>query len=154
VGVAAAGGNTLGGYAADHWNHVRFLLFAITIAMASFAMISVMAAFAPASLALAGVGIAIVVWALFGWSVPSVQQTRLLSMDPHLAPVTLSLNSSATYLGAALGAGLGSATVHFGSLTMIGAISALCELVAIAFLVAMMRIARSPACASVARKKG
>jgi predicted MFS family arabinose efflux permease len=140
VGVAAAGGNTLGGYAADHWNQLRFLLLAITVAMASFAMISVLAAFAPAAWALAGVGIAIVVWALFGWSVPSVQQTRLLSVDPHLAPITLSLNSSGTYLGA----GLGSATVRFGSLTMIGTVSALCELVAIGFLVATMRGARSP----------
>ena len=145
AGVAAAGGNTLGGYAADHWNQLRFLLLAIAIAMASFAMISVLAAFAPVAWALAGVGIAIVVWALFGWSVPSVQQTRLLSVDPHLAPITLSLNSSATYLGAALGAGLGSATVRFGSLTMIGTVSALCELVAIGFLVATMRGARSPA---------
>jgi hypothetical protein len=60
-------------------------------------------------------------------------------VDPHLAPITLSLNSSATYLGAALGAGLGSATVRFGSLTMIGTVSALCELVAIGFLVATQR---------------
>jgi predicted MFS family arabinose efflux permease len=145
AGVAAAGGNALGGYAADHWNQLRFLLLAITIAMVSFAMISVLAVFAPTSWALAGVGIAIVVWALFGWSVPSVQQTRLLSVDPHLAPITLSLNSSATYLAAALGAGLGSATIHFGSLTMIGAVSALCELVAIGFLFVTTR-GRAVAC--------
>jgi predicted MFS family arabinose efflux permease len=52
-------------------------------------------------------------------------------------------NSSAIYFGAALGAALGSATVHFGSLTMIGAAGALCELVALGFLAATMRNARS-----------
>jgi predicted MFS family arabinose efflux permease len=33
VGIAAAAGNTLGGYAADHWDNRRFLLLAIGMAM-------------------------------------------------------------------------------------------------------------------------
>jgi predicted MFS family arabinose efflux permease len=111
--------------------------------MLAFVLISFMASFAPASWALAGGSFAIVFWAVFGWSVPSLQQMRLLAVDAHLAPITLSLNSSAIYFGAALGAALGSATVHFGSLTMIGAAGALCELVALGFLAATMRNARS-----------
>jgi predicted MFS family arabinose efflux permease len=143
VGMAAAAGNTLGGYAADHWDNRRFLLLAIGMAMLAFVLISFMAAFAPASWALAGGSFAIVFWAVFGWSVPSLQQMRLLAADAHLAPITLSLNSSAIYFGAAIGAALGSATIHFGSLTMIGAAGALCELVALGFLAATMRNARS-----------
>jgi predicted MFS family arabinose efflux permease len=142
VGIAAAGGNALGGYAADHWDNRRFLLLAIAMAAAAFAGISVLAAFAPADWALAGAGLALVFWALFGWSIPSLQQMRLLSIDHHLAPITLSLNSSAIYLGAAFGAALGSATVHFGSLAMIGMAGALCEFVAFCFLAVTMRIRR------------
>jgi predicted MFS family arabinose efflux permease len=54
VGIAAAAGNTLGGYAADHWDNRRFLLLAIGMAMPAFVVTSFMAAFAPASWALAG----------------------------------------------------------------------------------------------------
>ena len=139
VGIAAACGNTLGGHAADHWDSRRFLVLAIAMMIMSFVAITLLAAFAPAPVALAGVTVAIAVWALFGWSFPSVQQVRLLSIDADLAPVTLSLNSSAIYLGAGMGAALGSATARFGSLAMIGIVGAVCELVALGFLLMTMR---------------
>jgi predicted MFS family arabinose efflux permease len=65
VGVAAAAGNTLGGYAADHCDHRRFLLLAIAMAMLAFVLISFMAAFAPASWARAGGSFAIVFFGLY-----------------------------------------------------------------------------------------
>ncbi len=139
VGIAAACGNTLGGHAADHWDRRRFLVLAVVMMIMSFVAITLLAAFAPAPVALAGVILAIAVWALFGWSFPSVQQVRLLSIDADLAPVTLSLNSSAIYLGAGMGAALGSATARFGSLAMIGIVGAACELIALSFLLATMR---------------
>ena len=138
-GLAAACGNTLGGHAADHWDKRRFLVLATVVMIATFTAITLLAGFAPAPWALIGVAVAIILWALFGWSLPSVQQVRLLSIDAHLAPVTLSLNSSAIYLGAALGAALGSATVQFSSVAMIGLVGAICELVALGFLLMTMR---------------
>ena len=60
-------------------------------------------------------------------------------IDPHLAPVTLSLNSSAIYLAAAIGAVLGAATVQWTSLAMIGLAGAVCELFALGFLLLMGR---------------
>ncbi len=133
-GVAAAVGNTIGGHVADRWDKRQFLILATAMMVVSFAALSLLAAFAPAGWALCGVVCAITIWALFGWSLPAVQQVRLLMIDPHLAPVTLSLNSSAIYLGAAIGAVLGAATVQWTSLAMIGLVGAICELFALGFL--------------------
>jgi predicted MFS family arabinose efflux permease len=51
--------------------------------------------------------VVIMVWGLGCFSVNSSQQVRLLTMAPQLASASLALNSSAIYLGQALGAFLG-----------------------------------------------
>jgi predicted MFS family arabinose efflux permease len=43
--------------------------------------------------------VAIVIWGVFSWSVQAPQQSRLVSLQPTLAPVVLGLNNSGTYLG-------------------------------------------------------
>jgi predicted MFS family arabinose efflux permease len=134
IGVAAAIGNTVGGHVADRWDKRQFLILATGMMVVSFAALSLLAAFAPAGWAFSGVVGAITIWALFGWSLPAVQQVRLLMIDPHLAPVTLSLNSSAVYFGAAIGAVMGAATVQWTSLAMIGMVGAIFELAALGFL--------------------
>lgn len=144
-GLAAAVGNTVGGHVADRWDKRRFLILATVMMVIAFTALTFLAGFAPASWALAGVVCAITLWALFGWSLPAVQQVRLLSIDPHLAPVTLSLNSSAIYLGAAIGAALGAATVQLTSLAMLGLVGAVCELAALGFLLASTRSSPVPA---------
>jgi predicted MFS family arabinose efflux permease len=140
VGLAAVAGNHLGGYAADHWNRHKFLFLAITITTVTFSMISLISLYSVGTTSLLGVVVMIIFWALLGWSVPSVQQARLLSVDAHLAPIALSLNSSATYLAAAIGAALGSATIHFGGLVLIGAVAAVCELAGLVFLTITHRL--------------
>jgi predicted MFS family arabinose efflux permease len=139
VGIAAAVGNTIGGHVADRWDKRRFLILATGMMVFAFATITLFADFAPATWAFVGVVCALTLWALFGWSLPAVQQVRLLSIDPHLAPITLSLNSSAIYLGAAIGAALGAATVQVTSLAMIGLVGAICELAALGFLLRSTR---------------
>ncbi len=134
IGVAAAIGNTMGGHVADRWDKHQFLILATGMMVVSFAALTLLAAFAPAGWAFSGVVGAITIWALFGWSLPAVQQVRLLLIDPHLAPVTLSLHSSAVYLGAAIGAVIGAATVQWTSVAMIGVVGAVFELVALGFL--------------------
>ncbi|SCB49828.1 MFS transporter [Rhizobium lusitanum] len=134
IGVAAAIGNNIGGHVADRWDKRQFLILATGMMVLSFATLSLLAAFAPAVWAFSGVVGAITIWALFGWSLPAVQQVRLLVIDPHLAPVTLSLHSSAVYLGAAIGAVMGAATVQWTSLAMIGMVGAIFELFALGFL--------------------
>lgn len=49
----------------------------------------------------------IIVWGLGCFSMNSSQQVRLVMMSPALAPASVSLNSSAIYLGQALGAMIG-----------------------------------------------
>jgi predicted MFS family arabinose efflux permease len=139
VGIAAAVGNTIGGHVADRWDKRRFLILATGMMVLAFSAVTLFADFAPAAWAFAGVACAVTLWALFGWSLPAVQQVRLLAIDPHLAPITLSLNSSAIYLGAAIGAALGAATVQLTSLAMIGLVGAVCELAALAFLLMSTR---------------
>ncbi|PZM15076.1 MFS transporter [Rhizobium tubonense] len=143
-GLAAAVGNTVGGHVADRWDKRRFLILATVMMVIAFTALTFLADFAPASWAFAGVVCAITLWALFGWSLPAVQQVRLLSIDPHLAPVTLSLNSSAIYLGAAIGAALGAATVQLTSLAMLGLVGAVCELAALGFLLVSTRSSPVP----------
>ncbi|WP_257765410.1 hypothetical protein [Burkholderia glumae] len=62
-----------------------------------------------------------------------------------VAPVSLSLNSSFTYLGFALGAALGSLIVAYSSVANIGAIGGLCELAALLVTLAADRHARRAA---------
>jgi predicted MFS family arabinose efflux permease len=134
MGVAAACGNALGGYASDNWNTRRYLLLVFLVMAAAFGSLAVLAAFAPARWPLIGVAVAIAFWGLFGWSWPTVQQHRLVTTDPHMASITLSLNASALYLGAAMGAALGSATIRFATLANIGISGSVCALIAFAFL--------------------
>ncbi|PIF73787.1 putative MFS family arabinose efflux permease [Variovorax sp. 54] len=133
-GLAAAVGNGWGGYAADRWNRRRFIAAATTAMAFAFAMLSALAMF-PSSRGSfwAAIG-CVVLWGVSGWALPSLQQVRLVQIDPKLAPVTLSLNSSATYVGGALGAGIGAAAIEFTSVTSIGVVGAFFALAALALL--------------------
>lgn len=50
---------------------------------------------------------ALVVWGVSGWSAYLSQQHRLIALAPHSAPVYVSLNSSAQYIGVAAGSAVG-----------------------------------------------
>jgi predicted MFS family arabinose efflux permease len=68
---------------------------------------------------------------------------RLVAMDPALAPITLSLNASAGYIGVSIGAVLGSFVVAHDALTGLGWVAAGCELTAFGILVYTLRRHRS-----------
>lgn len=132
-GGAGAIGNLLGGTAADRVG-LRRLLSGVFAAMAIiFALLSTAAELLPRSAGLVVVGV-LLLWGVVGWSFPSIQQTRLVAIDARLAPVTLSLNASATYLGISLGAVLGSMAVAHGGVLAIGWLAAGCELLGLALL--------------------
>jgi hypothetical protein len=50
-------------------------------------------------------GLLPLLWGLASWGLMTAQQARLVSLAPALAAVSLSLNSSAIYLGSATGGG-------------------------------------------------
>ena len=78
-------------------------------------------------------------WGLVGFSFPAAQQMRLVAVDPSLAPITLSLNASAGYIGVSIGAVLGSFVVAHHALTGLGWVAAGCELTAFGILAYTLR---------------
>jgi predicted MFS family arabinose efflux permease len=144
LGIGGFAGNLLGGYIADHWNRERAIAGILTILVVGFALLSVGAELGGAAGA-ATIVVGLTVWGLFGWAFPVTQQARLISLDPALAPVTLSLNTSALYLGAAAGSALGGWAISQWSIGAIGWLAALCEIAALAFLLPTILRARAPA---------
>ncbi|WP_229191080.1 hypothetical protein [Bradyrhizobium brasilense] len=54
----------------------------------------------------------------------TAQQARLVALAPALAPISLSMNSSAIYLGSAMGAAAGAVVVAFGAMDRLGWVAA------------------------------
>lgn len=80
-------------------------------------------------------------WALGCFSSNSAQQARLAGAAPALAPALMALNSSAIYLGQALGAGSGGALIAaqgFGALAPAGAVWMLAAIATSAWLARRM----------------
>jgi predicted MFS family arabinose efflux permease len=128
-------GSQFGGYGADRWPRERFIAAIFAVLVVAFALLAIAprwGGFSGGAALLAGLSL----WGLFGWAFPIVQQARLVSLDPALAPITLSLNVSALYLGAAIGSLLGGLAVRQGSVGAVGWVAAASELVALALLVA------------------
>lgn len=128
-------GSQFGGFGADRWPRERFIGVIFVVAASGFALVSFGARWgglAGGAALMAG----LVLWGLFGWAFPVVQQARLVSLDPALASITLSLNTSALYLGAAIGSALGGLAVRQWGVESVGWVGAVGELVALGWLVA------------------
>ena len=76
-----------------------------------------------------------------------VQQARLVTLDPAMAPITLSLNVSALYVGVAIGSSLGAWTIARWSVDAIGLVAGASEIVALVWLAltGALQPARKPA---------
>src|SRR4051794_21548619 len=61
---------------------------------------------------------------LASWGLITAQQARLVVLAPTLAPVSLSMNSSAIYLGSALGAAVGALVIADGAMERLGWVAA------------------------------
>jgi predicted MFS family arabinose efflux permease len=134
-GVAGFFGNLFGGWGADRWPRERFIGALLLILIPTFALLSV----GPLTGGALGGGIvlaALVLWGLFGWAFPSAQQARLVALDPALASITLSLNTSALYIGVAAGSSLGGLAIRAGSVDLLGFVAAATEVLALVWLVA------------------
>ena len=142
-GLVSFAGSQFGGYAADRWPREPFLGVVLFVLIGAFALLSVgptMGGDGGAELFFIG----LTLWGLFGWAFPIVQQSRLVSLDPAMAPITLSLNVSALYLGVAVGSSLGAAAMARWSVDAIGLVAAASELAALAWLVLTGAPQRAP----------
>jgi predicted MFS family arabinose efflux permease len=131
-GMGSATGNLLGGAASDRFGPRRVLGVVLTALVGVFSLLSLVAHTLPPSTARFAIVALVALWGLAGFAFPAAQQSRLVRLDPRLAPITLSLNGSAIYGGVSLGAVIGSLVVRSGHLTSIGWVAALCELAALA----------------------
>lgn len=134
-GVLSLFGSQFGGYAADRWPRERFLAVIFVVLIVGFGALSVAPTLGGAAGATA-LFLGLALWGAFGWAFPIVQQARLISLDPKLASVTLSLNTSALYIGAVFGSLVGAFAVGHWSVAAVGWAAALTELFALGWLVA------------------
>jgi len=142
-GAGATVGNLAAGAIADRIGAMRVLNLVLIGLAVIFSLLSLAAATLPPESARWVIVPAMGLWGLVGFSFPSTQQLRLVAMDPRLAPITLSLNASAGYLGVSLGSALGSVVVARHAVGGLGWVGAACELTALAVLAFTVRARRA-----------
>ncbi len=133
-GVGSAIGNLVSGTASDRFGPVRVILVVLSALVLLFVALTLTGTLLAPTAGRWVIVPLVALWGLVGWSFPSAQQTRIVAMEPRLAPITLSLNASAIYFGVSLGAFLGSLAVARRAVADIGVLGAICEALAIAAL--------------------
>jgi predicted MFS family arabinose efflux permease len=114
-GITGVTGNVLGARAMDRIGPMRVGILAMSCMLTALALWPLAHGSLPVTVVL------LLLWGLGCFSVNSSQQVRLMTMAPQLASASVSLNSSAIYLGQASGAfaggllisGLGAASLSF-----------------------------------------
>ncbi|KWD48147.1 MFS transporter [Burkholderia ubonensis] len=145
-GVFAGIGVFISGRAIDRLGSGKVLIVCLVVMMLSYESLTASALRLEPAHARIAILVAIAAWGAAGWAFNPAQQTKLIGIAGlDVAPVSLSLNSSFTYLGFALGAALGSFIVAYSSVADIGAIGGLCELAALLITLAANRHARRAA---------
>jgi MFS transporter, DHA1 family, inner membrane transport protein len=108
---------------ADRWGGRRAVIFGGGLVTFAFVALSLGATLGPDRAMLVLLP-AILLWGLAGWGLMTGQQARLVTLAPALASVSLSLNSSAIYLGSATGAAVGALVIAQGAVAQLGWVSA------------------------------
>jgi len=146
-GFAAVIGNPIGGRCADRFGANRTLvagLLVVATALSGIGLLTVITErtqWVSAALLL----LAVVVLSLSSWALPPAQLHRMVGLAPAAAPIVSSLNSSATYLGLAVGGALGGLLLSVSSTSALGWLGATLQFVAIGFVAASHRRAAAPA---------
>jgi predicted MFS family arabinose efflux permease len=122
-GLASAVGTQLSGSAADRWGARSTVIAGGGLALLAYLAFSLSAALGPAR-AMPVMLPAILLWGLASWGLITAQQARLVALAPALAPVSLSMNSSAIYLGSAMGAAAGALVIADGATERLGWVAA------------------------------
>jgi MFS transporter, DHA1 family, inner membrane transport protein len=100
-GVASVLGSSLAGYGSDRWGPPRVCAVVLCILIVNFVL------FPDSTKTLAGAAVAMAIWGIAGWGLLPPQQHRLVQMSPNAPSIVISLNSSALYIGIAVGSSLG-----------------------------------------------
>ena len=112
-GIGAVIGNMAGGRIADRIGPARALIFVTIGLIVIVPLYSLLPIPDTALVALT------FVWGVIGWAFMAPQQSRIVSLAPEMQNVSLSLNASAIYVGAAVGSAIGGSIIDnlgFGAL--------------------------------------
>ncbi|MGN8198371.1 MFS transporter [Salinisphaera sp. RV14] len=118
------------GHVIDHSGRPGIVLLCILIALVAAITLLPVSASAPAALSF----VPILIWGAMGWSSLAPQQHVLLDLQPEHGSIAVALNSSANYLGSAIGTMVGGAIIT----TQAASAGSLPEFAAIAGLVAIV----------------
>ena len=153
IGVAAAIGTATGGWATDRFGADRVAQgFALMLVMI-LAGLSFSAQMLPRGLALPAIVGLSALWGFAGWGFGPAQAVRLIRLAPDRAPMTLSLNASAIYLGIAAGSALGGVVIDLIGVSAVGWVGASCQLAGLGLMLRAAhkaRAARSPSTSPLA----
>ncbi|MBM6594303.1 MFS transporter [Microvirga pudoricolor] len=133
-GLGAAVGNAVGGQLADRWGARRTITAAIGSNAAMLALFSLMGHL-PQTIGAPLFVVGLALWGMLTWSFPPAQASRILTIAPDAAPLALSLNGSALYLGVALGSFIGGLMIQHGAIASLGWVAALFPLCALAVVI-------------------
>ena len=132
-GIGAAIGNIAGGQLADRFGPGRTIVATITIGAVLMLGISEVV-YLPTELVGPAFFVLIFGWGVVGWGFFPPQSSHLLSLSPASAPLVLSLNASALYLGIAGGSLIGGLVLQYASVRDLGWVGALFPLLALALI--------------------
>ena len=135
-GIGAVIGNVLGGILADRIGPVRTLLLLSTTQIVWLSLYS--------WLPFPGWLLLTIVFcqSVCGWSFLAGQQARLVSLAPTSAPVLLSLNAAAIYIGAAIGSAVGAFVIERAGLTALGWTASGLAVIAVIHMAISARVSR------------
>jgi predicted MFS family arabinose efflux permease len=135
-GVGAVIGNIAGGQAADRFGATRTVGWSLALSAAMLVMLSVVPTFLPQHIAGPVLMAMMVPWGIVGWAFPPAQASRIIKLAPDAAPIVLSLNASALYLGVALGAVVGGAVLRYGVPADLGVVAAVFPVIGLGVVLA------------------
>lgn len=132
-GVGAAIGNWVGGQLSDRFGARRTTLGVTAASVILLALISLLPLL-PADIRGPVYLAYLVPWGIVGWGFLPAQVSKLVGLAPAAAPLVLSLNGSALYLGSAAGALVGGLVLQFGGPNELGVVGALFPLLGLAVM--------------------
>ena len=148
-GVGAAIGNFAGGQLADRVGARQTVVVVVAFNAVLLALASLVPLL-PAPLIAPVFFVLVFVWGSIGWAFPPAQSSYLLSLSPASAPLVLSLNASALYLGIAGGSLVGGLVLQHGTPSDLGWVGALLPALSLVGIL-LSALARRQARPSLAR---
>jgi len=122
-GIGAAIGNMVGGQLSDRIGASRTLVVAMLANVGFLVLLPNLAGVAGGAIVPVYLGF-MLLWGISGWMFPPAQVSRLVSIAPASAPLTLSLNASCLYLGIAFGSIVGGQVIAQRGVEELGLIAA------------------------------